>query len=154
MRLSAGWFRMGAAATASILGQVADPQVAAMPTAKITVTNTATQVTNKTETDAEGTYRVLDLPIGAYTVTAEHVGFAKVVTDRVTLQINQQARVNLQLVIGAVSQIVEVSGVATTVETVNPTLGQSVTSRPIVNLPLNGRNVLESGAAAAGSHGR
>jgi len=130
-------------ATASILGQVADPQGAAVPKAEITVTNTATQVTNKTETDAEGTYRVLDLPVGTYTVTVEHAGFAKVVTDRVTLQINQQARVNLQLVIGAVSQVVEVSGVATTVETVNPTLGQSVTSRPIVNLPLNGRNVLD-----------
>src|SRR6202042_230671 len=79
---------------------------------------------------------------GSYVVTAEHPGFAKTATDRVTLEINQQARVNLQLKVGAVSQTGEVSGVASTVEPVNPTLGQSVTSRPIVNLPLNGRNVL------------
>jgi hypothetical protein len=129
-------------ATASILGQVTDPQGAAVPNAKITVTNVATDVANRTGSDAEGYYRVFDLPIGTYIVTAEHAGFAKLMTDRVPLQINQQARVNLPLVIGAVSQTVEVSGVASNVETVNPTLGQSVTSRPVVNLPLNGRNVL------------
>ena len=129
-------------ATASILGQVTDPQGAAVPRVLITVTNVTTNVPAKAETDGEGNYRVLDLPIGSYIVTAEHAGFAKMATDRVRLEINQQARVNLQLQVGAVSQTVEVSGVASAIETVNPTLGQSVTSRPIVNLPLNGRNVL------------
>ena len=43
---------------------------------------------------------------------------------------------------GARSETVDVSGAGSNVETVNPTLGQSVTARPIVNLPLNGRNVL------------
>jgi Carboxypeptidase regulatory-like domain len=129
-------------ATASILGQVTDPQGAAVPRVMITVTNVTTNVPTKVETDGEGNYRVLNLPIGSYVITAEHAGFAKMATDRVALEINQQARVNLQLQVGAVSQTVEVSGVASTIETVNPTLGQSVTSRPIVNLPLNGRNVL------------
>jgi hypothetical protein len=129
-------------ATASILGQVTDAQAAAVPRVTITVTNVTTNVPTKVKTDEEGNYRVLDLPIGSYVVTAEHAGFATMVTDRVTLEINQQARVNLRLQVGAVSQTVEVSGVAASVETVNPTLGQSVTSRSIVNLPLNGRNVL------------
>jgi len=136
---SAAWAQ---SATAGILGQVTDPQGAAIPGVAITVTNVATGVANRTNSDGNGNYRVLDLPIGAYVVTAEHAGFARMVTDKVTLQINQQSRVNLQLVIGAVSQTVEVSGVATNVETVNPTLGESITSRPIVDMPLNGRNVL------------
>ena len=129
-------------ATASILGRVTDPQEAVVPKARITVTNVATQVAHKTETDSQGDYRVLALPIGTYTVTAEHEGFAKLATAPRTLQINQQERMDLHLLVGARSETVEVSGVGSNVETVNPTLGQSVTSRPIVNLPLNGRNVL------------
>ena len=136
----AGWAQ---SAEASILGQVTDPQGAVVPKTAITVTNIATQVVYKTETDQQGNYRVLALPIGTYTVTAEHEGFAKIVTEPRTLQINQQERMDLALSIGARSETLEVTGVGANVETVNPTLGQSVTSRPIVNLPLNGRNVLD-----------
>jgi hypothetical protein len=139
--LSTG-FAWAQSATASILGHVTDPQGLAVPQVRITVTNIATQVVNKTETDSEGNYRVLALPIGAYTVTAEREGFAKLVTEPRTLQINQQERMDLRLLVGARNETVEVTGVGTNVETVNPTIGQSVTARPIVNLPLNGRNVL------------
>ena len=109
---------------------------------KVTVTNVATNVESKTTTDGTGSYRVLNLPIGTYTVTAEHPGFAKLVTGGRTLHVNQQEKMDLRLEVGALNQVVEVSGVGTNVETVNPTVGESVTSRPIVNMPLNGRNVL------------
>ncbi len=134
-----GWSQ---SATASILGRVVDEQGAAIAGTKITVTNVATQVATKTESDSEGNYRVLALPIGTYVVSAEHEGFRRLVTNPRTLEINQQERMDLHLVVGARSETVEVSGVGTNVETVNPTLGESITSRPIVNLPLNGRNVL------------
>ncbi len=129
-------------AAASILGRVTDQQGAALPNTKITVRNVATQVEGTTETDSEGNYRVLALPIGTYVVTAEHAGFAKLVTEPRTLEINQQERMDLRLSVGAHTETVEVSGVGTDVETVNPTIGNSVTARPIVNLPLNGRDVL------------
>jgi Carboxypeptidase regulatory-like domain len=129
-------------ANATVYGQVMDPQGAVIPGVKITVTNVATQIADKTTTDSTGNYRVLNLPIGTYTVTAEHQGFAKLVTAGRTLQINQQEKMDLRLEIGSLNQVVEVSGVGTNVETQNPTVGESVTSRPIVNLPLNGRNVL------------
>ena len=129
-------------ATATIYGQVTDPQGAVIQGVKITVTNVATEVAAKTTTDAGGNYQVLSLPIGTYTVAAEHAGFAKLVTAGRTLQINQQEKMDLRLEVGALNQVVEVSGVGANVETENPTVGESVTSRPIVNLPLNGRNVL------------
>lgn len=116
--------------------------MAALPGTKITVRNVATQVGYNTVADAEGNYRVLALPIGTYKVTAEHEGFAALVTEPRTLQINQQERMDLRLAVGALSETINVTGAGTNVETVNPTLGQSVTARPIVNLPLNGRNVL------------
>ena len=130
-------------ATATILGHVTDPQGAAVARANITVTNTATQVVSKTQSDSEGNYRVPALPIGTYVVTAEHEGFSKLVTEPRTLQINQEARMDLHLVVGTKTETVEVTGVGTNVETVNPTVGASVTSRPIVNMPLNGRDVLD-----------
>jgi len=113
-----------------------------VPQTKIAVTNVATQVVSNTVTDSEGDYRVLALPIGAYTVTAEREGFNKLVTEPRTLQINQQERMDLHLSVGTRTETLEVTGVGSNVETVNPTLGQSVTARPIVNMPLNGRNVL------------
>ena len=130
-------------AAASIYGQVTDPQGAVIPGVRIVVESVATHIAHKTATDAAGNYRVLDLPIGTYTVTAEHQGFSKLVTAGQTLQINQQEKIDLRLEVGALNEVVEVSDAGTAVETENPTIGQSVTSRPIVNLPLNGRNVMD-----------
>jgi hypothetical protein len=130
-------------ASATILGRVTDAQGAAVAKAHITVTNTATQVVYNTESDGEGDYRVSALPIGTYIVAAEHEGFSKLVTEPRPLQINQDERMDLHLVVGAHTETVEVTGVGSNVETVNPTVGESVTSRPIVNMPLNGRNVLD-----------
>jgi hypothetical protein len=130
-------------ATATILGRVTDAQGAAIPKAHIAITNTATQIVYKTDSDSEGNYRVSALPIGSYVVTAEHDGFAKLAAEPRTLQINQEARMDLRLAVGAKTETVEVTGVGSNVETVNPTIGASVTSRPIVDMPLNGRDVLD-----------
>ena len=69
-------------------------------------------VETKTTTDASGNYRVLNLPIGSYTVTAEHTGFSKLVTAPVKLEINEQEKEDLRLEVGAVNQVVEVSDVS------------------------------------------
>lgn len=130
-------------AAAKILGTVTDQSGAVIPGAKITAVNKATQIHYEAISDKDGNYQVLSLPIGAYEVTAEHPGFKKLSHGEHTLQINQALRIDIRLEVGSVSETVEVSGGAAAVETVNATLGQSVTSRPLVNLPLNGRNVLQ-----------
>jgi hypothetical protein len=130
-------------ATGTVLGTVTDPQGAVVPGVKITVTNTGTGIAKTATTDKDGAFHVLDLPIGAYIVTAEHPGFAKLNTDAQTLQINQNIRFDLKMKVGTQQEVVDVSGTAAGVETVNSTLGQSVTSRPIIDLPLNGRDVLQ-----------
>ena len=85
---------------------------------------------------------MLNLPIGTYTVAATHEGFRTVQKTTAPLEINQALRVDLKLEVGSVSEKVVVEGQAEGVETVNPTIGQSITSRPIVNMPLNGRDTL------------
>jgi len=129
-------------ATAKIVGTITDPSGAVVPDAKVTVTNTATNVASETTSGKDGFYQVLDLPIGTYRVSARHQGFRTLEVTTSPLEINQSLRVDVRLEVGTSSQIVVVEGQASGVETVNPTLGESVTSRPVVNLPLNGRDVL------------
>ena len=110
-------------AAGRILGRVIDEQGAALPHAKVTVTNTATQLAHATETDDEGTYQVLDLPIGRYTVSAAHDGFQTTVTEAYPLQINQNLRVDLHLPVGGRAEAIEVKGDTAGVETVSSTVG-------------------------------
>jgi hypothetical protein len=129
-------------ATAKIVGTITDQQSLVVAGVKITVTNTATNVTAQTVTDKAGFYEILNLPIGTYQILARHEGFRPVDVTTSPLEINQSLRVDLKLEVGAANEEVLVESQGSGVETINPTLGQSVTSRPIVNLPLNGRNVL------------
>jgi hypothetical protein len=130
-------------ATGRVIGTVFDQQGGVVPGAQVTVTNTATGITRATTTNKDGYFEVLDLPIGPYNVTVEHEGFNKAVTQQQKLQINQSLRFDITLKVGTASQTVTVEAQVSGVETVNPTLGQSVTSRQIVNLPLNGRDVMQ-----------
>jgi len=130
-------------ATAKIVGTVTDAQGLVVTGVKVTVTNTATNVATETTSDKSGFYQVLNLPIGTYRIVARHEGFRPLQVLTAPLEINQSFRADLKLQVGAANEQVLVESQAAGVETVNPTLGQSVTSRPIVNMPLNGRNVLD-----------
>ena len=128
---------------ARIIGTVSDPAGAVIPDATVTVTNVATGVKTPIKTDHDGNYQALELPIGTYKIKVEREGFKTTETAEYTLEINQVLRVDVRLPVGARNEVIEVTGEAAQVETVNPTVGASITSRPIVDLPLNGRNVLD-----------
>src|ERR1700683_2228189 len=74
-------------ATGRVVGSVADQQGAAVPGAKVTVTNSATRQSSTTTTREDGSFEVLNLPIGLYSVAVEHDGFNKVVTQENKLEI-------------------------------------------------------------------
>lgn len=126
-----------------VLGIVTDPQGAAVVGAKVTVTNTGTDVQWQAVTDSSGSYQVLDLPIGMYAVVVESKGFVKVTTQPQELSINQALRVDIHMKVGAINEVIEVQSDSAQVETVNPTVGGTVTGKPIQDLPLNGREVLD-----------
>ena len=129
--------------TGRIIGIVTDPQGAALAGAKVTVANAGTNVQRNTVTDNTGSYQVLDLPIGMYVVTVEMKGFTKAVTQPQELNINQSLRVDAPMKVGGTTEVVEVQSQSAQVETVNPTIGGTVTGKPIQDLPLNGREVLD-----------
>ena len=130
-------------ATGRVIGTVTDPQGALVPGADVRVTETTTLRSRDTKTDGNGAYQVLALPIGTYQVRVTKPGFTPAVTAGQHLEINQSLRVDVPLEVGSESTTVEVESTSGQVETVNPTLGNSVTSRPIVDMPLNGRNVFD-----------
>jgi|HubBroStandDraft_6_1064221.scaffolds.fasta_scaffold00014_77 hypothetical protein len=130
-------------ATGRVFGTVYDPQGAVIAVVQVTVTNTATHVARTAATDHEGYYQVLALPIGNYTVRAEHAGFRTVISAEQKLSINQALRIDIKMEVGTASEKVDVGAEAAPVETVNATLGQSVTGRVLTNMPLNGRDALD-----------
>lgn len=129
--------------TGRVIGTVTDERDAGIPDAKVIVINTDTSAHWETVTGTDGAYQVLNLPIGDYNVTVEHEGFTKVITSPQSLQINQSLRIDVRMKVGAVSQTVRVEANAAEVETVNPTVGGTVTGAPIQDLPLNGRDTLD-----------
>src|SRR3984893_10483115 len=130
-------------ATGRVVGTVYDQQGAVIPKVQITVTSTATQIERTTTSDKEGYFQVLELPIGNYKVMAAHAGFRTTISDAQKLLINQSLRIDLKMEVGAANQTLNVEATAASIETVDATLGQSVTSRQLINLPLNGRDVLD-----------
>jgi hypothetical protein len=129
--------------TGRVIGTIYDQQSKVVPGAKVTVTNAGTKISKATVTNQDGYFEVLDLPIGSYYVTVERDGFKKEVTQDKRLQINQSLRFDLTLSVGTSNQVVNVEAQVTGVETVNQTVGGTVTGEAIQQAPLNGRNVLD-----------
>jgi len=130
-------------AVGRIAGSVYDQQGSVIPGVKITVTNTSTQATRSTDSDQEGYFQILALPIGNYRLSAHHGGFQDFNSTVYKLLINQTLKIDFKMVLSNVTSTVEVQEKASNVETVDATLGQSVTSRALINMPLNGRDVLD-----------
>jgi hypothetical protein len=104
-------------ATGRVIGTVYDQQGGVVPAAKVTVTNTGTQVSRSTVTDKDGHFEALDLPIGDYRVAVEHDGFNRTVTQDQKLQINQSLRFDITLKLGATNQTFTVEAQVSGVET-------------------------------------
>src|SRR5438045_1380260 len=108
----------------TILGTVTDPQGAVVAGAKVTVHNINTGLERTTQTSADGSYSVPELPIGVYTVSVTQSGFQTAVTSNVAVDVAAEKRVDVVFRAGRVSETVEVSGEALPqVETTTATLG-------------------------------
>ena len=130
-------------ATGRIIGNVTDPSGAGVPGVRVEATNVATRVSQETKTDREGFFEILSLPIGTYDVRVVATGFREQVFEHQVLQIAQSLRVDAKLVIGAQSDIVEVTTQTANIETKSETVGGTLVGEAIQQAPLNGRNVLD-----------
>jgi hypothetical protein len=128
--------------TGSIVGTVTDSTGAAVANATVTVTNVATAVKRMATSSDSGEYQILTLLPGQYSVTIEGAGFKRYVRDGVDVQVEQTARINAQMVVGAVTEQVTITSSAPLIQSENASLGQVVEGRSVTEMPLNGRNVL------------
>src|SRR4051812_43659702 len=104
--------------TATILGTVTDPSGSAITKAKVTALDELTGLTRSVETDAAGSYLLPLLPVaGRYQLTAEAPGFKSSTQRDIQLQLNQNARFDLRLEVGNVSERVEVTASTPLVDT-------------------------------------
>lgn len=126
--------------TATFTGTVSDPNGSAVPNVKVVAVNQGTKLEYTAQTNSSGVYTIPFLPVGNYVLTIEASGFKKLVSNEIKLEVNQTARVDLRLEIGAVTEVVNVQDVAPILQTENVTVGNVISGNTTVNLPLNGRN--------------
>jgi outer membrane receptor protein involved in Fe transport len=129
--------------TATMLGVAKDISGGVLPNATVTVTNVDTGLTRVVKTSDDGEYRVPELPVGRYEVKGEHPGFKVVNRKGITLEVTQQAVINLDFEVGSAEQVVIVNEEAPMVNTQNATLGGTVNETKMTELPLNGRNYID-----------
>ncbi len=128
--------------TGTLSGTVTDPQDAVIASAKVEVANIDTGAVFRTQTNGQGSYTAPGLAVGRYEVRAELAGFKRAVRSGITLQVNQNAQVNLVLQVGQVAETVEVKGEASLVDSSSATVGTVIENRQVQALPLNGRGAL------------
>ena len=126
--------------TGSISGQVTDQSGAVIVGANVTAENTATSVKTPVQTNGSGIYTIRFLPIGTYTVTIEATGFGKKTVPPFALEIDQTAKVNVRMEIGSSVTVVVQSDIHPILDTSDATLGNTLSTHEIENIPLNGRN--------------
>ncbi|HEY4048437.1 MAG TPA: carboxypeptidase-like regulatory domain-containing protein, partial [Acidobacteriaceae bacterium] len=142
----------------SISGSVLDASGAALSSAQVTLTNTATGAKETFTTGADGLYSFVNLNPGTYVLDVEKTGFKHFKRDAVVVQVQQNVRIDVAMEVGAVSETVEVTAETPLLQTANASLGQVIDERKTNDTPLNGRNVfnlitLSPAAIAQGGSG-
>ena len=126
--------------TAQLKGTVKDPSGAVIPGATVTATDSTKGFSRTSVANASGAYELLQLPPGAYTVTATYTGFTRLVQTNVILTVGEQAELPLALQVGGGDTTVTVDSGAEIIETERSSQSTVVNQVQITNLPTNGRN--------------
>jgi Carboxypeptidase regulatory-like domain/TonB dependent receptor len=146
-----GQLALAQTTTATLSGVVRDPQGGVIPNAAISAVQIETGQSRQTVSGSAGNYTIPNLPIGAYRITASVPGFKKIVIPSITLQVNQEAQVDLRMEIGAVSEEVSVTAAAPILTTESTTVGQVIENQSIESLALNGRQFWQLVALTPGA---
>jgi hypothetical protein len=140
LALTAG---LSAAVTGSISGTVKDNTEAVLPHVTVIATNQATGVTSTTQTNDVGVYSFLALPAGRYQVEIRQDGFKDFRQTNINLSANSALRLDVTLVLGTLSDTVEVSANAVHVETMSTQMGDVIDANKMTGQPLNGRSYID-----------
>jgi hypothetical protein len=125
---------------ATLSGTVSDQSGGVVPNAGISIKNVATGVTRAVKTDAAGFYSAPNLLPGTYDITATAPGFSSQVQSGVELTVGAQQVLNVAMQVGQVTQAVQVTAEAPTVQLASSAISAVVSATTVRELPLNGRS--------------
>jgi hypothetical protein len=142
----------------TVAGTITDPSGAVVAGATVTLTDVSTNIPRTATTNASGRYFFADVTPGTFTITVSKTGFSSVKAEHQIVQVGLALTVNLALQVGGANVVVEVSAVGNELQTMNATVGNTINSVTIDNLPSLGRDVstfveLQPGVGPDGSVG-
>jgi hypothetical protein len=142
VQLSNPLFAQNRASTASISGTVSDPQGARVTGAVLTLSSQDQGISRAFTTTSTGTYSFSLLPPATYTLKITVAGFAPFEQDGIVLAVGQAVELNLSLTVGNASQQVVVSSEAPLLTTDTPDVGDEISGKQMLEMPLNFRSSL------------
>ncbi len=142
----------GQATDSTLVGSVSDGTGATVPNASITATNKDTGVKYTSITNAIGEYRINNVPVGRYDVSASAPGFSTATLAGAELQLNKTSTVNVVLQIGTVTTALDVQDAAVALDTTTAQLQNSFDQRQAIDLPAasSGSGILNLSLLGAG----
>lgn len=127
----------------AVLGVVTDGTGAAIVGAQVTVENLDTRFTKTVSTGGAGSFEILALPIGPYSVMVSLQGFKTWKLEGLVLDIGERSRLSPVLQVGDVKEQVSVEATAELIQTEKASVEGVVEQKQIRDLPLNGRNPVQ-----------
>src|SRR5258706_8625358 len=143
-------------ATTSLRGTVTDPDGKAVTGANVVLANPESRTERTVTTGNQGEYQFLLVPSGSYTLTVKAAGFRGYEQRDLVLLVNTPATANVQLKVGAATEILTVTSEAPAINLVDASLGNSFNETQVQDIPLEGRNVpdllsLQAGVSYTGN---
>jgi hypothetical protein len=127
-------------ATGEVNGTVTDPNGGAVPGATVKLVNQATKIETEATTNQNGYFAFVNLRPAAYVLFVEAKGFKRAQTPTFDVNVTEAVSQNVKLIVGEVSEVVEVIAGAELVQRTSTDLGTVINQRTVEDLPLNGRN--------------
>ena len=124
----------------TITGTVEDQTGAVVPNAQVKLLNTDVGLALESKTNSAGVYTFSPVRIGHYTVTVTAGGFATTTQQNLTLTVAQTLLVNVKLKPGTATETVQVTTAPPLLETQQSSVGDTIGTQEVNDLPLNGRN--------------
>ena len=128
---------------AQVSGRVTDGTGAAVAGAAVKMLETQRNIGHMATTDEQGQYLLPGLPVGSYQLEVKKDGFKTYSQTGILLHVDDHVTLNAVLVVGSLSETVEVKAAAALIQTENASVSNVVDSQRISELPLNGRYVTQ-----------
>ncbi len=129
-------FGQGTTGAASVTGRVTDSSGAVIGGADVTLTDTSTNTSQTTQTNASGLYIFNNVTASKYDITVSKTGFSKAAVHAQDVLVGTSTTVNVTLEIGQISEVVEVKTVAgAELQTLNATMGSTITGDGLLEMP-------------------